>query len=167
MPNALPRFSRGKTDVIIAIAVPNIKAPPTPCTIRHIIRISILGENAQKNEAKVKITNPILKIFFRPTISANLPKGAKKTAADKRNEVATQLNITVLAENSFPIDGNAILVAEPIKGVTKEAKDVTTSVALSRDFSFLDFINKLLITHGTTQSRAMSICVFIIFLIIV
>lgn len=137
MPNAFPLFSRGKTEVIIAIAVPNIKAPPMPCTIRHRIRSSILGENAQNNEAKVKIAKPRLKILFLPTISANLPNGAKKTAADKRNEVATQLSITALAENSFPIDGNAILVAEPIKGVTKAAKDVTTRVGISRKLGWL------------------------------
>lgn len=74
---------------------------------------------------------PRLKIFLRPTISASLPKGAKKTAADKRNAVATQLSVIAFAENSFPIDGNAILVADPINGVINEANDVTIRVALS------------------------------------
>lgn len=99
-----------------------------------------MGESAQKNDAIVKMINPRLNIFFRPTISANRPKGAKKTAADNKNEVATQLKITASAENSFPIEGNAIFVADPIKGVTKEAKDVTTNVALSNDLSDVAFI---------------------------
>ena len=74
-----------------------------------------------------------LNIFLLPKISANRPKGARKTAADNKKDVATQLNITAFAENSSPIAGKAILVADPINGVTNAAKDVTIRVAVSRD----------------------------------
>ena len=65
-------------------------------------------------------------------MSAMRPKGVKKTAADNKKEVATQLKVTASAENSFPIDGSAILVAEPINGVAKEAKEATIKVARSK-----------------------------------
>jgi hypothetical protein len=91
------------------------------------------GAKAHNSEEIVKMINPRLKIFLRPTMSANLPTGARNTAADKRIEVATQLKATALAENCFPIAGNAIFMAEPMNGVRKEAKEVTIKVTLSKD----------------------------------
>jgi hypothetical protein len=44
--------------------------------------------------------------------------------------VATQLNEMASMENSLPIEGSAILVEEPMKGVIKEDKAATRSAAV-------------------------------------
>lgn len=103
----------------------------------------MFGEKPQINEAMVKMINPQLKIFLRPQMSASLPKGTRKTAADSKKDVATQLKVTAFAENSLPIAGNAIFVAEPINGVTKAAKEVTIKVALSKDLVLNTFIFRI------------------------
>lgn len=70
---------------------------------------------------------PYIKIFFLPFISASFPKGTRNIAAARIYEVATQFNRIASIENSFPIEGSAMLMDEPIKGVRKEP-----SVAMSR-----------------------------------
>jgi len=47
--------------------------------------------------------------------------GTRNTAVAKRYEVGTQLSETASMANSFPIEGRAILMEDPIKGVRKEA----------------------------------------------
>ena len=84
---------------------------------------------AEMIEANAYINIPQVKIFFLPCMSAMRPKGIRNTAADKRNEVATQLNVTASMGNSLPIDGRAILIEDAIKGVRKAAMDVTINTA--------------------------------------
>jgi hypothetical protein len=44
--------------------------------------------------------------------------------------VVTQLNKTAFIANSFPMEGSAILIEEPIKGIKKEPNVVTSKVDL-------------------------------------
>lgn len=48
----------------------------------------------------------------------------------KRNDVATQLNRIVSIANSLPIDGNAILMDELIKGMRNDPMVVTSNTDL-------------------------------------
>lgn len=63
---------------------------------------------------------PYVKIFFLPKISAVFPKGTRKMAAAKKYEVATQFNITAFISNSLRMEGRAMLIEAPMKGVMKE-----------------------------------------------
>ena len=50
-------------------------------------------------------------------------------AAARRYEVATQFSVTASMVNSLPIDGSAILMEDPIKGVRKEPRVATIKAA--------------------------------------
>src|SRR5512136_146901 len=67
-----------------------------------------------------------MKTFFRPWMSASLPKGTRNMAAARRYEVATQLSDTASIANSAPIEGRAMLIEEPIKGGRKAASVAAT-----------------------------------------
>ena len=68
-----------------------------------------------------------MKILFLPCMYAILPKGTRATAVAKRYEVATQLNKIASMANSFPIEGSAMLMDEPIKGARKELSVATSN----------------------------------------
>ena len=70
---------------------------------------------------------PQEKTFLIPYISANLPKGMANIADARKQDVEIQLNKIALAANSLAIVGSAILIAEPIKGVKKEAMVATSN----------------------------------------
>jgi len=80
---------------------------------------------------------PRVKIFFLPYISAALPNGSRNSAAVSRYDVATQLNSTALIENSLPIEGRAILIEEPIKGVRKALKVAISKTVFFREWLFI------------------------------
>lgn len=69
--------------------------------------------------------SPETVIFFIPWISASLPKGTRKTAVASKNEVAIHPNMMADAENSLPMEGRAMLMAELLKGVKKAHTEVT------------------------------------------
>ena len=73
-------------------------------------------------------------------MSAILPNGTRNIAAARRNEVATQLNKTASIANSFPIEGSAILIEEPIKGVRKAVNVATSKAALLFRISFKSIV---------------------------
>lgn len=95
---------------------------------------------------------PYVKILLLQYMSATRPNGRRNTVAAKRYEVVTQANATASIENSLPIDGSAILMEDPMKGVRKEAI-VTTSkttlllILLSIGFSisFLESVDSSLV----------------------
>jgi hypothetical protein len=84
-------------------------------------------EVADRNDDRVYITMPYENIFFLPYISAILPKGRRKTVADRRYEVDTQASKTASILNSRPMEGRAILMEAPIKGVRKDAIVIITN----------------------------------------
>jgi len=118
-PSALPLSCCGNTDVRIAIDVPKIIEPPTPCKAREIMSHPPEGEIAQNIEATTSTTMPIWKIFFLPCISAILPKGKRKAAAESRYAVATQFKETASNDSFVPIEGSATLIEDEVKGVRK------------------------------------------------
>lgn len=68
----------------MAIPVPKIMALPTPCIILKIIRASTDRARPHSRDESEKASIPSRKIFLRPTISASLPKGARKAAEARR-----------------------------------------------------------------------------------
>ena len=90
---------------------------------------------------------PYVKILFLPYMSATLPKGRRNTVAAKRYEVATHANDTASIENSLPIDGRAILMEDPIKGVRKDAIVTTSSTVLLLALLSAVFPMLLVMTH--------------------
>jgi hypothetical protein len=114
-----------------------IMALADPCKRREKIREFPEKDIAQINEDTAKKTLPRRNIFLRPTISANLPNGTKKTAEAIKNDMVIQLRLTAPIENSIPILGKATLTAAPIKGLKKFEVIVTAnSTVLLTWFSF-------------------------------
>jgi hypothetical protein len=68
---------------------------------------------------------PARNTFFLPWMSASLPSGTRNIAAARRYAVEIQLKVIASAENSLPIEGMAILMEVPMKGVRKEAVAAT------------------------------------------
>lgn len=72
---------------------------------------------------------PQVKIFFLPYMSAILPKGTRNIAAASKYAVATQPNEIASIASSFPMEGSAMAMEEPINGVRKEPTVVTSKAA--------------------------------------
>jgi len=81
-------------------------------------------ERVVRRQEKVYRVIPHKKTFFLPRISAILPKGTRKIAVERRYAVATQPSNTASMPNSFPMEGRAILIEDPIKGMRKEGNVV-------------------------------------------
>src|SRR5512136_1061977 len=95
-----------------------------------------------------------MKTFFRPWMSASLPKGTRNMAAARRYEVATQLSDTASRANSSPIEGRAILIEEPIKGGRKAASVAATRADHFTDaLSSIPFAFHLASMHTTTKRQ--------------
>ena len=79
-PNAVARSLPWNSWPIRASEVANMPAPPTPCSPRA--RLSRVGSSAmpQRNEAKVKIPNPIVNTRRRPSRSPSEPAVSRKAA---------------------------------------------------------------------------------------
>ena len=58
IPMAFPRSFGGNTEVMMAKAVTNIMAEPTPCIILKIMRVVAEGANAESKDDIVKIIIP-------------------------------------------------------------------------------------------------------------
>ena len=71
-------------------------------------------------DVTAKTPIPVTKTFFRPQMSAALPRGTRNAAAASRYEVATQLSMTAVMLKSSAIAGSATLIEEPMKGVRNE-----------------------------------------------
>src|SRR5512137_689546 len=63
-------------------------------------------------------------------MSASLPKGTRKTAADNRYEVAIHPRRTASMENSAPMDGRAMLMDAAMKGGKNELRAAIASTHL-------------------------------------
>ena len=100
-----------------------------------------------------KINMPYVKILFLPYMSATLPRGRRNTVAAKRYEVATHASETALIEKSSPIEGSAILMVDPIKGVRKEAIVITMSTVLLLTLLSEAFLMSLVIAHQVLTLR--------------
>jgi len=101
--------------VIIARPVPNIIAPDNPWNILRTISEVILREKIIRKVEMVNSNILVEKIFFRPIMSASLPKGKRNIAAAKIKLLITHPRLIALALRSLPIDGRARLTAEPRK----------------------------------------------------
>jgi len=115
-------------------------ALPMPCNARNKISKVPEGESAHRMELTAIMILPIKKIFFLPLISASLPRGTRKTADERRKAMETQLIPTAPRLNSSLIDGRAILIAAPRKGLIKEvmimAKRISFLLELLRSVIF-------------------------------
>jgi hypothetical protein len=119
----------------MARLVPKIIALENPCRILKEISEMISREKIIRKVEIVNKSIPRVKIFFLPTISPSLPKGRRKMAEDKMKLLTTQPILIASACSSFPIVGNARLIAEERNGVRNEAKVVTSKTDLFRDLS--------------------------------
>jgi hypothetical protein len=63
-------------------------------------------------------------------MSPILPNGTRNMVAVRRKERVSQLNRIASIENSFPIEGRAMLTEEPIKGIRKAPSVVTRRAGL-------------------------------------
>lgn len=70
---------------------------------------------------------PQKKNFFRPQISASLPRGTRVIAAARRKEEGTQLKVSAVMDRSCAMTGRATLTLEPINGVIKALRVVAQS----------------------------------------
>jgi len=130
IPIALPRSPGGKTDAKMATDVVTIIAPPIPwMTLKNMRDRSDGDAAAEKFEAANK-TAPRAKIFFLPTMSANLPMGTNEAAVANRYVVATHPKRVALASNSRLMEGSDMLTEDIIKGERKEATAETTKIVL-------------------------------------
>ena len=77
-------------------------------------------EIIKKMHERVKIEMPYVKIFFRPYMSAILPKGTRNIAEAKRYDLEIQPNRTTSILNSALIAGRAIFTAEAMNDERKE-----------------------------------------------
>jgi hypothetical protein len=131
------------TEVRIATAVPKMRADPAPWAKRRRMTESDEGAKTSRRDERVKIERPMVKIFFRPVMSAILPTGRRKMADARRYAVETQLREMASIENVLPIAGRAMFTAERSKGVMKPARTAMNratfltegSVTLSLHFS--------------------------------
>src|SRR5512137_2818911 len=64
---------------------------------------------------------PMVKIRFRPWISAIRPKGTRNMAAASRYDVGIQLRSTAFMPSSLPMTGIAMFTDETMNGVRNEA----------------------------------------------
>ncbi|MBA7682772.1 hypothetical protein ES703_91124 [subsurface metagenome] len=90
---------------------------------------------------------PYVKILFLPYMSAILPKGTRNIAAARRYAVATQPREMASIASSLPIDGSAMVMEEPIKGVRKEPSVATSRAAV------LFWVSPTLVLSITTDSK--------------
>jgi hypothetical protein len=113
-------------------------APPMPCITRKEIRMVAEVANDRRNDEIVKINRPQVIIFFLPYISASRPKGRRKIAEAKIYEVDTQPSNTACICSSWPIEGRAMLMEEPIKVARKKLNEETNkTVPLFAEFFVL------------------------------
>lgn len=68
-----------------------------------------------------------------PWMSASFPNGTKNTTEASKNEVAIQLNVMASADSSFPMEGSAMFIEEPVKGTRKEASTATVMIEILLD----------------------------------
>ena len=84
VPMALP-LSLGLKAVEINDKLPGIiRAPPIPCNARKIISNKTVGAKPQAREPMIKISIPIMKIFFLPSLSPSEPPIKMKEASINR-----------------------------------------------------------------------------------
>jgi hypothetical protein len=82
-----------------------------------MISIIIELEKIATAVAAKKMHTPPVSIFFRPRISANLPKGIEHTAMERMKALITQFRRIVVALNSRPMTGKATFNDVVIKDV--------------------------------------------------
>jgi hypothetical protein len=135
MPIALPLSPGRKTAVTMAMFVPKIIAEEKPWKILKRIIMAGFLEKTIRTDEMLNRNMPNEKIFFRPVISASLPKGSRKTADARMKLLMIHPSSTAFAPNSLPIAGRARLTEDPKKAVRKVVIDVTMRTYILKDFS--------------------------------
>src|SRR3974390_192073 len=100
----------------MAVDVPKIIEPPTPCSALDAISHSPDCDEVQRIAAIASMTIPIWNIPFLPRMSERRPKGRRNVAAARRYAVATQLRDTASRENLDAMAGSAMVIDEDVKG---------------------------------------------------
>ena len=81
-------------------------------------------------------------------MSASFPSGTKNTADESRKDMATQLIPTAPMENSALIEGRAIFMAAPRKGLIKDV------IIINRRISFLELApDSVILPHILIDSK--------------
>lgn len=71
-------------------------------------------------------------------MSANLPKGTRNIATARRYDVAIQLRVMALMENSLPMEGRATLMEAPVNGVRNAVTtEIIRAVFLNLELSII------------------------------
>ena len=82
IPIARARSTRPvKTCVMIDIATGFSIEPPTACSMRATISISMLGDRLHSSEPSAKTVSPIWKVRLRPNRSAVAPESSSSDAS--------------------------------------------------------------------------------------
>jgi hypothetical protein len=105
MPSALPRSSDGKASVMMALALANRNAPPTPWNTRPMMihkapPAPFRGVRNSSREKIVKTANPRLYILTRPYMSPTLPRLTTSTAVTSKKPVSIHKKYDVFDEAS-------------------------------------------------------------------
>jgi sugar phosphate permease len=100
--------------ITIATDVAKSIAPPMPWMNRKTMRNASPGAKAQAMEARVKMRTPMMKIFFRPQMSASRPNGTMKSATEMMYAEVIQPSATASAWNCAAIAGRATVMEEPV-----------------------------------------------------
>ncbi len=89
MPEGHPRWEAGKVSVRMAPELAEMKAPPTPWTMRTTISqvapaLPVIQSTLSSTEAMVKIKKPMLYMRTRPNMSPIRPKLTTSTLVTMR-----------------------------------------------------------------------------------
>ena len=112
-----------------------IIALPTPRIALKRISNTAEVEKVERRDEIVQVSIPYLNILSLPQMSAILPNGSTRDAADKKYEVVTHPSRTASAANSLPIEGSARVREAVAKGERKEPSETTNKA----DFLALSF----------------------------
>src|SRR4249919_287721 len=129
-PSARPRRSAGTAALRMVSVNGSTIAPPSPCTARAAIRISIEGASAAAAEASVKIPRPATKILRRPNLSPSAAPVISRTANTSVYALTVHSSPPRLAWSSLRITGSADVTTRLSRVVMKTATDVMANVQI-------------------------------------
>ena len=78
-PRACPRSLAGKAVTAMAMPVPWVMLPPTPCRILNTIRTLMLWAVLARTPPTMNIRNPMMYTRLRPIMSERRPMGRSST----------------------------------------------------------------------------------------
>ena len=86
------------------------------------VRNRMSGARIQRTEDTRYTPIPMAKTFYTPYISAILPNGTRKTAAERKKTFVSQPRDAASAGNSFPMAGSATTRADTMKGARADPR---------------------------------------------